>query len=137
MESLINISTIVNAPIEKVWNYWTEPRHITKWYNASDDWHAPYATNDLRVNGSFSTTMAAKDGSMSFDFEGVYSKLEPLKLIEYIIVDGRKVVITFTQDGETTKIEESFEPENIHSEEMQKNGWQSILDNFKKYVEEN
>ncbi|HMJ46955.1 MAG TPA: SRPBCC family protein [Ferruginibacter sp.] len=135
-KTAITVETNLNAPIGKVWKYWTDPKHITRWYNASDDWHAPYAENDLKINGKFKTNMAAKDGSAAFDFEGVYTNIRENELIEYNIIDGRKVSITFTATGNQTKVVESFEPENIHSLELQQGGWQSILDNFKKYTEE-
>ncbi|HEX5168369.1 MAG TPA: SRPBCC family protein [Cyclobacteriaceae bacterium] len=133
----ITVEASINAPVEKVWNYWSEPKHITKWCQASDDWHAPYAENDLRTNGKFKTTMAAKDGSMSFDFEGVYSNVQPHKLIEYTIGDGRTVKIIFTADGNKTTVTETFEAESSNPVEMQRGGWQAILDNFKKYMESN
>jgi uncharacterized protein YndB with AHSA1/START domain len=133
----VTVETIIKAPVEKVWNYWTEPKHITHWCNASDDWHAPYAENDLHVDGKFKTTMAAKDGSVSFDFEGVYTNVQQYKVIEYIILDGRKVKITFSSQGNETKVVETFETENVNPVEMQRGGWQSILDNFRKYVEAN
>jgi uncharacterized protein YndB with AHSA1/START domain len=131
----ITVETTVKAPIEKVWELWTEPNHITNWCNASDDWHAPYAENDLRVGGKFKTTMAAKDGSMSFDFGGVYTAIKEHQLIEYTIDDGRKVKITFSNQGKETKIVETFEPESMNPPEMQKGGWQAIIDNFKRYTE--
>jgi Uncharacterized conserved protein len=135
---VITVEVTVNAPMSKVWDYWTTPAHITQWCNASDDWHAPYAENDLNINGKFKTTMAAKDGSMSFDFEGVYTNIREHKLIEYTILDGRKVRITFSQpDDEQTQIVETFDAEDINPFEMQQSGWQSILDNFKKYTEVN
>jgi uncharacterized protein YndB with AHSA1/START domain len=133
----ITIRTTVNAPIEKVWRCWSEPKHITQWAFASDDWHAPKAENDLRVDGTFSTTMAAKDGSFSFDFGGVYTKVEKHKAIEYTIADGRKVKISFIAEGDQTHVVETFDPENENPEEMQRGGWQAILDNFKKYTESN
>jgi uncharacterized protein YndB with AHSA1/START domain len=133
----ITIRTTVNAPIEKVWRCWSEPKHITQWTFASDDWHAPKAENDLRVDGTFSTTMAAKDGSFSFDFGGVYTKVEKHKAIEYTIADGRKVKISFIAEGDQTNVVETFDPENENPEEMQRGGWQAILDNFKKYTESN
>lgn len=133
----ITVQTTVNAPIKKVWEFWSKPEHITKWCNASDDWHVPYADNDLRKDGKFKTTMAAKDGSFSFDFEGAYTEVIDHSLIEYAIADGRKVKITFTGEGGSTKVVESFEPESVNSIEMQQGGWQSILDNFKKYAEAN
>jgi len=133
----ITIKATVNAPVEKVWQYWSAPEHITKWCQASDDWHAPYAENDLRTGGKFKTTMAAKDGSMSFDFEGVYSNVEENKLIAYSMSDGRKVSITFEADGNQTHVTETFDPEDNNPIEMQRGGWQAILDNFKKYTETN
>jgi len=136
-KTAITVESTIKAPVEKVWKYWTEPNHITQWCNASDDWHAPYAENDLRVDGKFKTTMAAKDGSASFDFEGVYTTVQLYKAIDYTIGDGRKVKITFTSDGNQTKVVETFEPENTNPIEMQRSGWQAILDNFKKYTEAN
>jgi uncharacterized protein YndB with AHSA1/START domain len=134
-KTTITIETTVNAPLEKVWEIWSEPRHITQWCNASDDWHAPYAENDLRTGGKFKTGMAAKDGSFSFDFEGVYTNVQSHKLIQYNIADGRKVEVTFSPAGKGTKITESFEAESVHPVEVQRGGWQSILDNFKRYAE--
>ena len=137
MKTEITVETLVKAPVEKVWQFWSEPKHITKWCQASDDWHAPYADNDLREHGKFKTTMAAKDGSMSFDFDGVYTHVEPNKLIDYVIADGRKVKIRFSSSGVETKVTETFEAENTNPIEMQRGGWQAILDNFKKYTEAN
>jgi uncharacterized protein YndB with AHSA1/START domain len=134
-KTLITVETTVNAPIEKVWASWGEPKHITQWCFASDDWHTPHAENDLCTNGKFKTTMAAKDGSMSFDFDGVYSNVEKYKLIEYAIADGRKVKIAFSGNGDKTLVTESFEAESTNPVEMQRGGWQAILDNFKKYTE--
>lgn len=136
-KTTITVESIINAPVEKVWASWTKPEHITNWTFASDDWHAPYADNDIRPDGRFKTTMAAKDGSMSFDFEGVYTNVKEHSLIEYLLGDGRKVKITFISNGNATTVIETFEAEDIHSTEMQKQGWQSILDNFKKYTETN
>lgn len=133
----ITVQTIVNAPIKKVWEFWSKPEHITQWTHASDDWHAPYSDNDLRKGGKFKTTMAAKDGSFSFDFEGAYTEVVDHSLIEYAIADGRKVKIVFTGEGDFTKVVEFFEPESVNSIEMQEGGWQSILDNFKRYAEAN
>jgi len=133
----ITVQSTVNAPVEKVWKYWSDPAHITKWCQASDDWHAPHAENDLRTGGKFSTTMAAKDGSFSFDFGGIYDNVEEHKLIEYTMGDGRKVSVVFTAKGDQTEVVETFDMENTHSEEMQRGGWQAILDNFKKYTEAN
>ena|SRR6476469_5166383 len=131
----ITIETSVNAPIEKVWNYWTQPEHIMKWCQASEDWHAPHSENDLRNNGKFKTTMAAKDGSMAFDFEGTYTNVKEHERIEYTIADGRKVVITFQEEQNGVSINETFEAESQNPVEMQRSGWQSILNNFKYYTE--
>lgn len=131
----ITVETTVNAPVEKVWEYWTKPEHITQWNNASDDWHTPRAQNDLRTGGSFLSRMEAKDGSFGFDFGGVYDAVQQHKHIAYTIGDGRKVKVDFIDEGPATKIIESFEAENTHSAEMQRGGWQAILDNFKKYTE--
>jgi uncharacterized protein YndB with AHSA1/START domain len=131
----ITVQTTINAPIAKVWDQFTQPEHITQWCQASPDWHAPYADNDPRTGGKFKTTMAAKDGSFSFDFEGVYSNVEEQKLIEYGLGDGRKVQITFEDLGSTTTLTETFDPETQNPIEMQRGGWQAILDSFKKHVE--
>jgi uncharacterized protein YndB with AHSA1/START domain len=136
-KTLITIETTVNAPVEKVWKYWTLPEHITKWNNASDDWHSPFAENDLQAGGKFLARMEAKDGSFGFDFWGVYDEIKTNELIAYTLGDDRKVKIIFTPAGNTTKIVETFEAENTNPVEMQKGGWQSILDNFKKYTETN
>jgi uncharacterized protein YndB with AHSA1/START domain len=133
----ITVETTVNAPVEKVWEFWTKPEHITKWNNASDDWHTPRAENDLRAGGSFVSRMEAKDGSFGFDFGGVYDDVQENKYIEYTIGDGRKVKVDFTSEGNATKVVETFEAENTHSIEMQRGGWQAILDSFKKYTEAN
>jgi uncharacterized protein YndB with AHSA1/START domain len=133
----ITVEAVVKAPVEKVWKFWTEPKHITQWCQASDDWHAPYAENDARRGGKFKTTMAAKDGSFSFDFAGVYSNVQENKVIEYAMEDGRKVKITFLGNGAETRVTETFDPETENSIELQRSGWQAILDNFKKYTEAN
>lgn len=131
----LKVSADVNAPVDKVWTLWNEPEHITKWNQASDDWHAPASRNDLRVGGEFSTTMAAKDGSFSFDFGGVYTEVDTHKKIAYTMGDGRTVVNTFTSKGDQTHIESVFEAESQNPEEMQQQGWQAIMNSFKKYAE--
>lgn len=131
----ITVQTTVNAPIDKVWESWTTPQHITKWNNASPDWHTPIAENDLRTGGKFRSRMEAKDGSFGFDFEGVYDAVEINRLISYTMADGRTVNIVFTAKGNQTDIVEIFDAENENPIEMQQGGWQSILNNFKKYVE--
>jgi uncharacterized protein YndB with AHSA1/START domain len=136
MLNAITVQTIVNSPMTKVWEYWNKPDHIMKWAFASDDWEAPESENDLRVGGNFKTVMAAKDKSTSFDFEGTYTEVKEYELIEYDF-GNRHVKIEFIQLLEGVKIIETFDPENENSEELQRNGWQSILDNFKKYIESN
>lgn len=131
----ITIETIVHSPVEDVWTYWTEPKYITQWNKASDDWHTPFAENDLRVGGKFVSRMEAKDGSFGFDFGGVYEEVSINESISYSIADGRKVKIDFIRQGNDTKIIESFEAEATNAVEMQQAGWQAILDNFKKYAE--
>jgi uncharacterized protein YndB with AHSA1/START domain len=124
--------------MQTVWEYWNKPEHIVQWAFASDDWEAPAAENDLHVGGRFKTTMAAKDKSTSFDFTGTYTKVGEHEIIEYTMDDGRKVSVRFEiTDDNHTKIIETFDPENENSEEMQRSGWQAILDNFKKHVEKN
>jgi len=136
-KTVITVENTIKAPVEKVWEYWTKPEHITKWNAASDDWHTPWAKADFREGGSFSARMEAKDGSMGFDFAGVYDVLRTNEYIEYTIGDGRKVKVRFTPGGNITKVTESFEAENTHPVEMQRGGWQAILDNFKNYTEKN
>lgn len=131
----ITIETIVKKPINQVWEKWTLPEHIKEWNNASDDWYTPSAENDLSVGGTFVYKMAAKDGSYSFDFGGIYDEVILNRKIAYTLGDGRKVVIDFTEEDEGVQIVETFEAEGTHSVEMQRAGWQAILDNFKRYAE--
>ena len=131
----ITVSKVVNVPVRKVWESWTAPQHIVQWNNASPDWHTPFAENDLRTGGRFKSTMAAKDGSHSFDFEGTYTNIELLRVIEYVMDDGRDVRVTFDAQGEVTLVTETFDADPTHPADMQQAGWQSILDNFKKYTE--
>jgi uncharacterized protein YndB with AHSA1/START domain len=131
----ITVQTVVNAPISKVWEAWNRPEHITHWAFASDDWEAPAAENDLRVDGEFKTTMAAKDKSASFDFTGKYVAVVENELIEYDMPDGRHVKVEFSELPDGVRVVETFDPENENSEELQRNGWQAILENFKKYTE--
>jgi len=133
----VTVENSVKAPVEKVWRFWTEPEHITKWAYAIDTWHTPHAENDLKVGGKFKSRMEAKDGSVGFDFGGIYDAVIPNKYIEYTLGDDRKVKITFTGNDSETKITENFEVESTNPIEMQRSGWQAILDNFKKYTEEN
>lgn len=132
---VITVQATVNAPIEKVWDCWTNPAHIIHWNNASADWHTPHAENDLRTGGKFLSRMEARDGSIGFDFEGIYDVVKKNERIAYTMADGRKVQITFAKSGTQTTVTEKFDAEEINSIELQKGGWQSILDNFKKYTE--
>lgn len=134
-ENPITVKVTIKAPIEKVWEYWTEPEHITKWAFASDDWECSAAENNVNVGGKFNTVMAAKDGSTSFNFAGIYTIVELNKLIEYDMEDMRHVKIEFVQHDETVDVIETFDPEQENTEELQRSGWQAIMDNFKEYVE--
>lgn len=134
-KTTITVETTVTAPVEKVWTLWTGPEHIVNWNSASPDWHSPRAENDLRVGGKFSARMEARDGSMGFDFGGEYTKVVEHKELEFVMSDGRKVNVLFTSAGDKTHIKETFDAENTHSIEMQRSGWQAILDNFKQYAE--
>jgi uncharacterized protein YndB with AHSA1/START domain len=131
----ITVETTVNAPVEKVWKSWNTPADIMQWNNASDDWHTPRVEIDMRVGGQFLARMEAKDGSFGFDFVGTYEQIIPNKKIIYVIADGRKVDITFEGNGSGTKVTETFEIEDENSSELQRTGWQAILDNFKKHTE--
>ena len=131
----ISIETTVNAPIEQVWSAWVTPENIKHWNFASDDWYCPDALIDLTVGGKFSYRMEAKDGSMGFDFEGRFTSIDANNHIEYALEDGRKVSITFSKVEQGIRIVETFEAEDEHSGEQQKQGWQSILNNFKRHVE--
>ncbi|MBO9594708.1 MAG: SRPBCC family protein [Niabella sp.] len=135
MATKITVATTINAPVEKVWEYWTAPEHIKKWNSASDDWHTPHAENDLRTGGRFSSRMEARDGSMGFDFGGVYDEVKIHEQIDYTMGDDRKVHIAFSGEGNHTAITETFDAENTNPVDMQQAGWQSILDNFKRYTE--
>ena len=133
----ITVEGVVHAPIEKVWQCWTEPKHIIGWAFASDDWEAPSAENDIRIGGKFLTRMSSKDKSAGFDFTGTYTNVKEHELIEYTMDgdDARKVRIEFVSTADGILVRESFDIEHENSEEMQRAGWQSILDNFKKYTE--
>lgn len=132
----ITVTTHTRTTADRVWEYWNTPEHIVHWCHASDDWYTPAAENDLRVGGRFRTAYAARDGSASFDFEGTYTEVVPHERIVYTIDDGRTVEIVFSEEDEGTWIIETFEMEDENSEELQRGGWQSILDNFRRYVNE-
>ncbi|MBV9989460.1 MAG: SRPBCC family protein [Chitinophagaceae bacterium] len=131
----ITVETTVNAPVEKVWEIFTNPAHVTHWNNASPDWHTPRAENDLREGGTFTYRMEARDGSMGFDFGGVYSSVVPHQSICYTIGDGRRVAVYFAGEGNSIRLTETFEAETVHSADLQRSGWQAILDNLKAYTE--
>ena len=134
--SLITVQTTITASISTVWECWIKPEHVTKWNFASDDWHCPKATSELEVNGEFHHIMAAKDGSSEFDFWGKFTQIEIEKQIQIELGDSRKVTVLFeTKSDQTTLVTEHFEPENQNPLDLQKAGWQAILDNFKQYVE--
>jgi len=131
----VTVEAVIHAPMEKVWEYWTMPEHIVKWAFASDEWEAPHAENDVRAGGRFKTVMAARDKSSSFDFAGAYTTVRMYRLLEYTLDDGRKVKVEFAELPSAVKITETFEAEEVNSVEMQRAGWQAILDNFKKSAE--
>ena len=130
----ISVETNVKAPIDHVWHAYTTPADIKQWNAASSDWHTTAATVDLREGGAFSSRMEAKDGSFGFDFAGTYTAVEPRKRIEYAFGDRRAVVV-FRQTGEAVTVRVTFDPETENPEDMQRNGWQAILENFRKHVE--
>lgn len=131
----LTVTAAITAPIQEVWNYWNSPEHITKWNQASPDWHTPFAENDLRPGGKLKSRMEAKDGSMGFDFEGTYTVVIPNERIEYKLGDGRKVVVEFSVQDNHTIVTEHFDAEDMHPHEFQQAGWQAILNSFKNYVE--
>lgn len=131
----ITVQSTIQADKKKVWDFYTEPEHIVRWNYASDDWHCPRASNDLRVGGKYSARMEAKDGSYGFDFNTVYDEVVDQQKIAYTMEDGRKAVITFSGDNGTTLVTVNFDAEKVNAVEMQKEGWQAILNRFKQYVE--
>ena len=131
----VKVETRIAAPIEKVWDCWTMPGHITQWNFATEAWHCPTALNDLREGGRFNWRMEARDGSVGFDFVGAYTKVEQNALIEYMLDDGRNVQIEFNEMNGSTHVVERFDPEQSNPVDMQRAGWQAILENFRKYVE--
>ena len=133
---MITIDTIVSSPIEKVWKYWNDPNSVRQWNHASEDWYCPKATNEFVEGGKFSYTMSSTDNKSSFDFGGMYTKIELLKTIEITLGDGRKMTVEFEKvDDNNAIVTESFETEDVNSVDRQREGWQAILDNFKKYCE--
>ena len=131
----ITVETAVAAPLHRVWDAWNNPEDIKRWNAASEDWHTPASSVDLREGGRFSARMEAKDGSMGFDFEGTYTRVVPGRLIEYRIGDGREVRVEFREEPGRVRVRETFDAETQNPPEMQRGGWQAILDNFARYVE--
>jgi uncharacterized protein YndB with AHSA1/START domain len=132
---IITIEATVNSTIEKVWRAWTTPSDINNWNFAGDDWHNPKSSINLKIGGSFSYRMESRDGKMGFDFSGIFTEVRPYQLLEYIMEDGRRVSVNFKTAGSQVCVSESFEAESENSAEMQKNGWQLILNRFAGYVE--
>ncbi|MEQ6118655.1 SRPBCC family protein [Reichenbachiella sp. MALMAid0571] len=133
----VTIRATIKTPVEKVWEFWNNPTHVTKWNSPSDDWHTTKAENDIVKGGKFLFRMEAKDGSFGFDFNGVYDEVLVNEKISYTLGDDRKVEITFTETDKITEIVEIFEAETENPVEMQRGGWQAILNNFKQYAESN
>ncbi|TJZ62887.1 ATPase [Sphingobacterium olei] len=133
----ITVEATVNAPVAKVWKVWNTPSDIIQWNSPDPSWHTPSSENDLRVGGKFKNRMEAKDGSFGFDFEGVYDRVELNKEITYIMGDGRIATTLFTEKDGKTNVATTFDAETENDPEMQKQGWQAILDNFVKYTEAN
>jgi uncharacterized protein YndB with AHSA1/START domain len=131
----ITVQTIVSADKSKVWNYYTMPEHITQWNFASDDWQCPAAENDMRVGGKYNARMEAKDGSVGFDFEALYDDIKEGDEFTYTMLDGRQAYVSFKSLGDKTEVAVTFDAEKENNEELQRSGWQAILDNFRKYVE--
>lgn len=131
----ITIETLVHASLGKVWDAWNNPEDIQAWNSAQDDWHTTNSTVDLREGGKFTSRMEAKDGSAGFDFEGEYTRVEPEKAIEYRMSDGREVQVEFIEQNGGVLVRETFDAETENSPELQRAGWQAILDNFGRYVE--
>jgi uncharacterized protein YndB with AHSA1/START domain len=134
-KKVIAVESTVNAPIEKVWDSFTNPEHVTQWNAASPDWHSPSAQNDLRKGGSFTYRMEAKDGSFGFDFGGIYDEVRTNEHISYTMADDRRVTVDFIPSESGVRVVEKFDAESTNSEEMQRAGWQAILDNFKRHTE--
>lgn len=137
MAQKIKVSAFVNARKENVWDYFTLPEHITQWNAAIPEWQCPKAESDFREGGTFSYRMEAKDGSVGFDFSGEFIKIVTWNEIHYTLDDGRSVSVIFDESAKGTQITETFEAETNTPADMQQQGWQNILDNFKQYVEEN
>lgn len=132
---MITIKTIINSNIENTWDAYMNQERMIHWNFAGEDWHSPQATNDLSIGGKRYVRMEAKDGSVGFDLIGIYDEIIPFEKIAYHFEDGRKIIVTFENTVDGVLVTESFDPENIHSEEMQRTGWSMILENFRKHAE--
>ena len=132
----ITIKTMVSANKQKVWDYYTRPEHITKWNFADPSWHCPTATNNMSVGGRYLARMEARDGSAAFDFDAVYTEINVGKSFTYVFY-GRTATVEFAEENGATAVTVTFDPETENAIELQRQGWQSILDNFKKYTEAN
>jgi len=132
---IIEIETTVQRPIQYVWTVWTTPKHITQWNAASDEWHCPTAENEVREGGTFSWRMEAKDGSMGFDFCGNYQEVHPPHKLVSKLEDNREIVVEFIEKEGSTHVFERFEADSPESLDMERAGWQAILDRFKRYAE--
>jgi uncharacterized protein YndB with AHSA1/START domain len=131
----ITVETLVKANLKKVWDVWNNPAEIKQWNTAQDDWHTTRSTVDLREGGKFLSRMEAKDGSEGFDFEGTYTRIVSKKAIEYRMSDGREVKVEFTERPDGILVQETFDAETENTPELQRQGWQAILDNFGRHVE--
>lgn len=134
-QTKIKIEAIVNAPVEKVWELWNNPADIIQWNSADPSWHTPRSENDLRVDGKFKHRMEAKDGSFGFDFEGIYTKVDLHQEISYVMADGRTATTLFINEAGKTALITFFDPENENDPELQRQGWQAILNSFVRYAE--
>ena len=135
MPDPITVSALVEAAPDEVWTRWTTPADICAWNAASPEWHTPHAETDLRPGGAFSSRMEARDGSMGFDFHGTWEVVDRPHRLVYVMGDGRRCTITFRPEAGATRVTETFDPEGEHPVDLQRAGWQSILDSFKQYVE--
>lgn len=131
----ITIKTTIDAPVERVWEAYTTPADITRWNFASDEWCCPSAEADLKVGGAYKARMEAKDGSLGFDFEAIYDEVEPNKALTLVMTDGRKARTTFVTTENGTEVTTVFDAEDQNSIAMQRDGWQAILNNFKRHAE--
>lgn len=137
MSNKVTVTATVHADRKKVWDYYNRPEHITKWNFADPSWHCPSASNDLRVGGKYAARMEAKDGSFGFDFEAIYDEVVDGEKFTYTMPNGRQASVSFKKNGDQTEVDVTFDPETENPIEMQKNGWQAILNNFKSYTEAN